>query len=229
MKLFNSKLLTPNSKLILLFFLCAFTLSGCATTPYVKPVTPTPAMPGVYHRIEKGQTLWKISKIYNVDLDTLATINHIGDITAIETGQLIFIPNRTKTQTIISASSNEDFIWPLKGRTICTFGSTFANMANKGINIQPYANSDVYASRRGKVVFAMDNFGAFGKTIILNHGEGFSTVYARNSEILVRVGDNVEQGNIIAKAGEAGRDRNTYLHFEVRKNGIPQNPVFYLP
>jgi murein DD-endopeptidase MepM/ murein hydrolase activator NlpD len=101
-------------------------------------------------------------------------------------------------------------------------------MINKGINIQTYGSPNVVASRSGKVVFYDDNFKDFGKTIIIDHGDGFSTVYARNSQVFIKIGDYVQRGTLIAKAGSTDRDKNTYLHFQIRKGYIPQNPYFYL-
>ncbi len=202
--------------------LCILNFSGCAPGPYVKPITP-PGMPGIYHRVEKGQTLWRISKLYTVDLDEIAKANHIPDTTNIETGQLIFIPHRQRPLPMPNIYTSDDFIWPVRGKVITTFGQTFNNMLNKGINIQPHNNFDVVAARSGKVIFYKDNFGYFGKTLIIDHGDGFSTVYARNSQVFIKAGDSVQKGTVIAKADK------TYLHFEIRKGHIPQNPFFYLP
>ncbi|MDD4953605.1 MAG: peptidoglycan DD-metalloendopeptidase family protein [Candidatus Omnitrophica bacterium] len=214
---------------ILTVFIYTATISGCATSPY--PTTPVQSfgMPGIYHRVEKGQTLWKISQIYQTDLDTLASINRILDATKIEENQLIFIPGQKKEITAALKDSSDDFIWPLRGKVIASFGQAFGNMVNKGINIQPYQNQDVVAARSGKVTFSSENFGPFGKTIIIEHGDGFSTVYARNSRLLVKAGDGVQRGTSIAKVGASGRDKAAYLHFEVRKGHLSQNPVFYLP
>ncbi|MDD4894689.1 MAG: LysM peptidoglycan-binding domain-containing M23 family metallopeptidase [Candidatus Omnitrophica bacterium] len=187
-------------------------------------------MPGVYHQVEKGQTLWRISKAYNVDLDEIVRINHIPDAASIEPGQSIFIPSaKQKKQQLFAEASPEDFAWPLKGRVIAGFGQTFNDMINKGINIQKVNDQDVLASRSGKVAFYNNNFESFGKTIIIDHGDGFSTVYARNSEVFVKTGDYVQKRAVIARIGSLGRDRNPYLHFEIRKGHIPQNPYFYLP
>ncbi len=204
-------------------------LIGCATAPYTLPPKPQFTMPGIYHRVEKGQTLWRISKIYNVDLDEIARTNRIPDATNIEPGQLIFIPSAQRKQYLSGQSSAEDFSWPIKGKVIVSFGQTFNDMINKGINIQRVRSQDVIASRSGKVTFYDSNFENFGKTIIIDHGDGFSTVYARNSEIFVKIGDYVQRGTVIAKVGSSDRDKNTYLHFEIRKGHIPQNPYFYLP
>ncbi|MDD4979957.1 MAG: LysM peptidoglycan-binding domain-containing M23 family metallopeptidase [Candidatus Omnitrophica bacterium] len=222
-------MLKLKSSLYLIHIICYLLfLAGCAPTPYIKP-TPPKGIPGIYHRVERGQTLWQISKIYNVDLDEIVGINHIPDAAAIDAGQLIFIPHRQKTQYLTSKGQAENFIWPARGKVISTFGQTFNNMLNKGLNIQCYHNPDVLASRSGKIVFSDDNFGGFGRTIIIDHGDGFLTVYARNSQILVKNGSYVQRGAVIAKAGYTDNDKNTYLHFEIRKGHIPQNPYFYLP
>ena len=160
-------------------FLILF-LSGCATTTYVK--TASPKGPGIYHRVERKETLWAISRLYGVDLDEVVRINHITDVTSIETGQLIFIPRKSGSiaRLAIKTKGYEDFIWPARGRVISLFGTTFRNMLNKGINIRPAASPEVVASRRGRVVFCADNFESYGSTIIIDHGDGFLTIYAGN-------------------------------------------------
>lgn len=214
---------------VLIFSIYILSLVGCATAPYVVPPVPPPGLPGIYHRVEKGQTLWRISKLYNTDLDEIAGINHISDTSNIEVGQLIFIPNQKKQISGPIEYLGDDFIWPVKGKVITSFGQTFNNMINKGINIQPHGNLEVLAARSGKVVFYAENFGPFGKTVIIEHDDGLSSVYARNSQVFIKPGDNVGKGSVIAKVGSAGRDKNTYLHFEIRKGHISKNPKFYLP
>ena len=214
--------------LTLYFILLVLSLTGCASAPLISPLPPQ-AHNGIYHRVEKGETLWRISQAYDLDLDQLAAQNHIQDATNIEVGQLIFIPERKKQVAILVSSGNQDFIWPVKGSVIGAFNQTFENMANRGINIRPYADTNVVVSRSGRVVFSSPNFRRFGKTVIIEHHDGFITVYARNTEILAKVGDNVCQGDIIARLNTASNGRNNYLHFEIRKGHIPKNPLFYLP
>ena len=201
---------------------------GCVTVPPVAPPV-SAKIPGTYHRVEKSQTLWRISKIYNVDFDELVKINHISDAASIEAGQMIFIPQKKKSIPFVNQYSGEDFIWPIKGRVIATFGQTYNNMINKGMNIEPHRPQDVVAARSGKVIFYSPDFKGFGKTIIIDHGDGFSTVYAGNSEVLIKTGDMIQKGTSIAKIGPMERGRNPYLHFEIRKEHVSQNPYFYLP
>jgi len=197
-------------------------LSGCATAPLMKPPL-APGAPGIYHQVERGQTLWRISKIYSVDLDELARINHIPDAASIEVGQLIFIPRAKKLQQPpVMPPASDDFIWPVKGKVVAAFGQAFENMVNKGLKIKAYGNKDVVASRSGRVVFCSPDFKGYGNTLIIDHGDGLLTVYARNSQLFIKAGDYVSQGAVIAGIKDA------YLHFEIRKGHIPQNPYFYL-
>lgn len=231
-KIKYTNLKTFKSGAIVLSSICfCLCLIGCASLPTATtPVTPESNIPGFYHRVERGQTLWKISKIYHVDIEEIAKINKISDATNIEINQLIFIPrSQILKNPVYNKSENEDFIWPIKGNTITSFGQSFNNIINKGINIKPDNDTDVLAARGGKVIFYTANFKNYGKTIIIDHGDGFSTVYTRNSKVFVKTGDIVEKGTVIAKVGSSGsRDKDKYLHFEIRKGHLPQNPCFYL-
>jgi murein DD-endopeptidase MepM/ murein hydrolase activator NlpD len=207
-------------------------LSGCATVvPYNSgPVLPPQAqgIPGVSHRVETGQTLWRISKLYGVDIDEIIRLNHISEDATIEVGQVLAIPKHVNVQNMPIKSGGDDFIWPLRGRVISGFGATYRNLINKGINIQASAGSDVLATRGGRVVFYSNKFGNFGKTVIIDHGDGLRSIYSRVSEIFVQPGENVLRGSLIGRVGSSARDKNSYLHFQIRKGAIPQNPLFYL-
>jgi murein DD-endopeptidase MepM/ murein hydrolase activator NlpD len=80
----------------------------------------------------------------------------------------------------------------------------------------------------GRVIFSEDKVRGFGKTVIIDHGDGIQTVYSHNSEILVKIGEDVRQGKPVAKVGSGGRGNSPYLHFEIRKRHKPQNPFYYL-
>ena len=218
-------------------------LTGCATRGYVPPPKETratagihPAKPlvsyGIYHRVEKGQTLWRIAKTYNVDMEKIVKVNRIPNIANIEVGQLIFIPGVMESLNIESMDMQKektDFIWPVKGKLISSFGSRYGNTTNKGVDIQTEIGADVFAARNGKVAFCGNNLRGYGKTIIIDHGDGFSTIYACNSQILVKVGEEILQNKLIAKVGTTSRDKLPLLHFEIRKGHRPQNPLYYLP
>ncbi|MDO8488910.1 MAG: LysM peptidoglycan-binding domain-containing M23 family metallopeptidase [Candidatus Omnitrophota bacterium] len=216
----------------IIFLLIVLFVAGCSTVPpYTGPVIPVvpQTVSGIQHRVEAGQTLWKISKLYDVDIDEILRVNHISEEAKIEIGQLLLIPSRSKATNIMVKSSGDDFIWPLKGRVISGFGLNYRNLMNKGINIQASMGAQVFATRSGKVVFYASNFGNFGKTIIIDHGDGLRSVYSRVLQVYVQLGQMVQSGSAIGSVGTSLRDKNSYLHFEIRKGAIPQNPLFYLP
>jgi murein DD-endopeptidase MepM/ murein hydrolase activator NlpD len=215
----------------IILILMVIGIAGCSTVPpYTGPSLPVSAQGagGAHHRVEAGQTLWKISKLYDVDIDDIIRLNHISEDAAIEIGQVLLIPNRLRPQNISIKSSGDDFIWPLRGRVISGFGFTYRNLINKGINIQAPAGSAILATRSGRVVFYSTSFGNYGKTVIIDHGDGLCSVYSRISEIFVQSGENVQRGALVGRVGASSRDKNFYLHFEIRKGAISQNPLFYL-
>jgi murein DD-endopeptidase MepM/ murein hydrolase activator NlpD len=206
--------------------------SGCASAPtYTGPRPPIgrQVVSGLHHRVEPKQTLWRISRMYNVDIDDILRANNISEDATIEVGQLLLIPGRLKPQSQMVLSGGDDFIWPLKGKLVSGFGSTYQNLINKGINIQVPAESDILASSSGKVVFYASNFGNFGKTVIIDHGNGLRSVYSRLSEFYVRPGESVQKGSLIGRISPTAKGKSNYLHFEIRKGALAQNPLFYLP
>ena len=118
---------------------------------------------------------------------------------------------------------------PASGRITSKFGNrkdpfTKRIAFHSGIDIANSSGTSVKASSKGKVIFAGTK-GAYGKTVIVDHGYGYKSLYAHNREILVKVGDNVEEGQVISKMGSTGRSTGTHLHFEIHKNNTPINPL----
>jgi lipoprotein NlpD len=205
--------------------------------PSIEPLPKVPA-PAVHaggeikHTVRPGETLWAISKLYGVDLAALVEANSLKDSRSIGSGQVLTIPGRLQRRTVkkvnYSARRSATFIWPVRGNIASSFGSKVDKFVNKGIDIRAGEGSSVTASRGGKVVYCDSHLKGFGQTVIIDHMDGFQTVYSYNEGIAVKVGDIVEQRDVIAKVGSSGRAREPMLHFEIRKNGEPQNPEFYL-
>ena len=99
---------------------------------------------------------------------------------------------------------------------------------HEGIDITRDGGKDIRAVAKGKVEFSGRKNG-FGKTIIINHSNGIKTLYAHNFRLYVKKGMYVKQGAIIAKMGKSGKSTGIHLHFEVRINGKPHNPLRFLP
>ncbi len=118
------------------------------------------------------------------------------------------------------------FVWAIKGEISSLFGERWGK-THEGIDIAANLGDNIIAAASGVVTFSGWQTG-YGKIIILDNGEGFETCYAHCSELLVNQGDFVEKGEIIALAGNTGVSTGPHLHFEIRKDGIPQNPLEYL-
>ena len=123
-------------------------------------------------------------------------------------------------------------IWPTRGWLSSGFGYrkspyTGKREMHKGIDIATYFGSPIYATANGVVTNAKRE-GSWGKIVEIDHGYGYTTRYAHNSTILIKVGDHVKRGQIVAKVGSSGRSTGPHLHYEVRLNDIPANPYNHL-
>ena len=222
----SSPITRSRIKLSLFALLLVYLLTGCATRSHVTippSGTEIKKTSGIYHKVKDGETLWRISQTYGVSISEIIKANRLPDGSAIEEGQLLYIP----IKPIVPGAKG--FIWPIKGRVTSPFGAKWDGGRNKGIDIEAKDGHAVAAARSGKVLFCSDSLKGYGKTIIIDHEDGFSTVYAHNKEILVRPGDKVVSGQEIAIAGSTGRTSLPHLHFEIRKGHEPQNPLWYLP
>lgn len=118
------------------------------------------------------------------------------------------------------------FIRPSRGVVTSRFGYRWGRM-HEGVDIAASTGTPIYAAASGRVIFAGWKSG-YGKCVIINHGNGYQTVYGHASTIYVRSGQYINKGERIAAVGSTGRSTGPHLHFEVRKNGIPQNPLKYI-
>lgn len=207
---------------------------GCVTAPRVavtaKPGagSAAPAAPkGVYHVVAKGQTLWRISRIYGVEIDELARVNAVTNASGLAVGQKLFIPGKD-AESVCRIVKDEEFVWPVQGTVIGRFGAFAGTQRLEALHIAPSRSRQVVASRSGTVAFVHRDFLDLGKTVIIDHGDGFLTVYGRNAEVLVKPGDVIARGDPIATVGQAGKDSRSFLYFEIRKGHIPRDPFFYL-
>ncbi|MFH1415856.1 MAG: peptidoglycan DD-metalloendopeptidase family protein [Elusimicrobiota bacterium] len=119
-------------------------------------------------------------------------------------------------------------MWPVKGKVIQKFGQSGIKR-HLGIGIRADRGTPVAAAESGKIIFASENFRSYGKTIIIEHNEYYTTVYAHNSVNLVREDHEVKKGEKIAEVGDTGWADSPFLYFEIRYREKPRNPVFMLP
>jgi len=118
-----------------------------------------------------------------------------------------------------------EFQWPVNG----AISKDFSQSHGKGIDISPKADKQpVNAAESGKIVYQGQGLNGFNNLIIIKHNDEYLTAYANNSRLLVKEGQEVRKGQVIAEIGTMG-NKHKALHFEIRKNGDPINPIDYLP
>ncbi len=120
------------------------------------------------------------------------------------------------------------FIWPVEGKLTSRFGLR-GTARHEGIDIAAPAGTKIVAAAGGKVIFSGWGPSGYGKIIMIKHSSKYVTVYSHNSKNLVLAGKSVKQGDVIAYVGKTGKANGNHLHFEVRVNLVPRNPLLYLP
>jgi len=121
-------------------------------------------------------------------------------------------------------ADQEVLIWPVKGPVISRFGSSRPRRSHQGIDIKAPTGTPIHAAAAGTVVFS-GRESSYGRTVKIAHPNGLSTLYAHNSANLVKSGDPVRKGTVIATVGRTGRATTNHLHFEVRRQGVAKNPL----
>ena len=205
-------------------------------------------------KVRKGDTLTGISKSSGVSVERLVQLNQLKKPYMIQPGQTIFLkplkstavsaakkskasvkPTASRsTTTKAQQSKSQTVSWPktvrwqrpAKGKVVKKFNRR-RNDA-KGIDIAGRQGDSIVASAKGKVVYSGDGLISYGKLIIIKHNKTYLSAYAYNHKLLVKEGDIVKTGQKIAEMGR--KDKLTpRLHFEIRKNGKPVDPLKYLP
>ena len=120
------------------------------------------------------------------------------------------------------------FLWPVRGRVISGFGPKNGGMHNDGINISAKPGDTVRAAENGVVAYAGNELRGFGNLLLIRHRDGWITAYAHADEIVVKRGDQVKRGQVIARVGASGRVTEPQLHFEIRKGTKAVDPLRYL-
>ena len=134
-------------------------------------------------------------------------------------------PGEAKSGDMAAAGSEEiPWIWPASGKLI----GTFSEGGNKGIDINGKAGDAVLAAGGGKVVYSGTGLRGYGKLVIVKHNNTYLTAYAHNQSVLVKEGQSVSKGQKIAEMGNTDADQ-VKLHFEIRRQGKPVDPLKHLP
>src|SRR5712671_123950 len=120
------------------------------------------------------------------------------------------------------------FRWPVRGKVITSYGAKTNGMANEGINLSVPEGTPVRAAEDGVVGYSGNDVKSYGNLVLVRHSNGYVTAYAHASEVLVKRGDAIKRGQIIAKSGQSGEVGSPQLHFEIRKGSSPVDPLQFL-
>ncbi|KKQ66717.1 MAG: Lipoprotein [Candidatus Daviesbacteria bacterium GW2011_GWA2_38_24] len=217
---------------------------------FVKPGQTLKILPvsGVAHTVKSGDNLESVAKKYSVDSQVIITwpFNDIADDFKLTIGQVLIIPDGTPPETklpvqkprpqpqylaqgpsspVFDAPSGGGFVWP----TVSAGISQYFAWYHPGIDIPNPSAPPIVASDGGVVLVAgwPDNYG-YGNRVVVDHGNGYQTLYAHMSNIYVSTGQKVTRGQTVGRMGSTGRSTGTHLHFEIRFKGRALNPLAIL-
>jgi LysM repeat protein len=191
---------------------------------------------GAYHEVAAGDTLDSIAKRYSVEPSVLieCEYNDLTEPYELQAGQRLVVPGGTRplVARYVRASApppvdapqgTGNFMWPASG--YLTQGYWLGHQA---VDIGAPTGTPIYAADTGYVA-GSGWMGGYGNYIIVNHGNGFETLYAHLNEIRVIAGQGVQRGHLIGIMGSTGRSTGPHLHFEIRQGGVKRNPLGFLP
>ena len=205
-----------------------------------------PNQDGIFVKVNKNDTVAKLADKHGSYKQAVFAANLLSEDGQLRAGTEIFLPgakvaavtasapgraSRT-SYAKVSASSSRMFRWPVMGKISSVFGwrrSPFGRrrVFHSGLDIRAPRGRGIVAAGEGRVVHS-GWMGGYGKTVVISHPGGLSTLYGHCSSLLVRNGASVKAGQLIARVGSTGRSTGNHLHFEVRRNGTPMSPLRYL-
>jgi len=214
-----------------------------------------PPVDGVYHTVLSGETVEGIAAAYEVEPEELYNEwNGLVEGRPLREGQLLVVPSGRSEQVTWTAPEPQYTAGSAQYSYGVCSGVTFTGLGGTGAFILPTGSSRVsgwyfrdvrnpghigidYTCRTGDPIYASDNGvvtiagwnGGYGILVEVNHGNSFTTRYGHFSQIIVGCGQSVYQGQLLGYCGSTGWSTGAHLHFEIRSNGVPQNPQSYLP
>lgn len=234
----------------------ALLLGACVTTNPQPPVEleerhVEPELVTVRHKVEAGQTLYRIAKAYEISVDDLMAANGLTEPKDLKVGQELIVPGATQTKLVPPKDSPEptppdrvvpdekpvrgpvvvgrkdgELQWPLRGVLYGRFGKK-GKEPHDGIDLAAPAGTPVKTAAPGTVLYAGEQHG-YGLIVIVDHGNGLVTLYAHNRDLRVRADQKVREGQVVATVGDSGATSGPHLHFEVRQGGKPVDPLDHL-
>ncbi len=196
-------------------------------------VLSVPDRDGVMQSVQEGQTVSEIAAENDVSVNSILDANNLrSDL--LEIGTTLFIPGATMDEEEYLLAIGELFRWPLVSvRSTSSFGMrrdpfTGVWRMHTGVDLgNPWGNP-VLAASSGTVIIADPESGAYGKLVVVDHGNSLQTYYAHMSKILVRRGERVSRGERVGNVGNTGRSTGPHLHFSVTRDGRWEDPLRYV-
>jgi len=191
---------------------------------------------GVVHRTEERDTVQTISSLYSVSVPSIIAVNHLRPEHILVPGLDLFIPGakpvKLSGEMAVHYSLRGIFGSPLPGRITSGMGFRTHPVGgfrgkHTGIDLAASPGTNITASAAGSVLLTGEGE-HIGKFVIITHKDSYTTLYGHCYQILTTPGKTVKKGQLIAKVGNTGRTTGPHLHFEIRKNGVPQDPLKYL-
>lgn len=205
--------------------LCALTLAACSNA-----LNWTPEQ----HTVQGGETLYSIAHRYRLDYRDLANWNGLGDGSRIREGQQLRLSppsagtkaSRAPAPRKVSTAPAPTWKWPTSAKVYLKFGES--RKTESGVRFSGKSGQRVVASAAGEVVYSGDGLNSYGQLLIIKHSQTWLSAYGFNSKLLVREGQRVAANQHIANMGQDSSGRPV-LHFEIRRDGIPVDPLRRLP
>ena len=193
-----------------------------------------PPVDGLLYEVVAGDTIWSIAARFGADAGSIIQYNRITDPGMLDIGQKLLLPGVRVLRRVTDKAAEKApaqlaglLYWPVRGRITSDFGARWGRF-HSGIDIAASHGSPIRAASSGTVTMA-GSAGGYGLTIMVSHGEEKATLYAHASRLLVKQGQRVRRGQIIAAVGNTGNSTGPHLHFEVIIRGRNVDPLKYLP
>jgi len=197
---------------------------------YLRPGQKLVILPvrGAYHMVQAGDTLASLARLYGVSEDDIAhyPLNHLQPPYLLVPGQKLIIPYGTRRLALPhpDPAPGYRFAWPIVGRVTQGYSEK-----HRAVDIGAPYGSPVYAAAAGRVSHAGWAQTGYGFTVIIDHDDGWQTLYSHMKGQWVRPGDLVKRGQLIGEVGSTGNSSGAHVHFEIRHHGQRLNPQDYLP
>jgi murein DD-endopeptidase MepM/ murein hydrolase activator NlpD len=205
---------------------------------------------GTWVVVQPGDTLWKLADRNGSTVDAIQHANDGVEPRSLRVGQKLWVPRARAVSsapprapkgahppelapdTTCGEQARKDdlsFEWPILGHLTSGYGDARATHPHDGIDLVAEEGTPIHAAEAGRVIYAGDGLGDYGRVVVVKHLGRWATVYAHNRKNLVDEGAFVERGDVIALVGETGNATTPHLHFEVRRANQPRDPQSCLP